>query len=307
MFQSLKHTLKYRQPFWVPYQVLELMLEGFKVHKYTLKKCIVYALVRNYISLFENINNQRSSDPRVKGLAVDGFQELPQLSSELTEELVTHFLNKTDAPVSASNSLADYFNLYRKNGIVRPKGVNLLHNTALLNRVLSETQLLEIVEEHLGIGLEEMTIQVTIDSLIRLEVDRKLINNYDEALAIHRDFDALRFVKAFFYLNKVDEGCGHHEVFLGTHKNLPFALRGIRRFVESDLRAKGLNPIPHKVTGDKGYGFIENTSAFHRGTVPTVGDRLILTLVFHDTQSHKALWNFDSYAPLSPLLELADI
>ena len=158
MIHSLKHSIKRLPPFWVPYQVYQLVLEGFRVHKYTLKKCIGYALVRNYISLFENINNQRSSDPRVKGLAVDGFQELPQLSSELTEELVAHFLNKSDAPVLASNSLADYFNLSRKNGIVRPGGVNLLHNTALLNRVLSETQLLNLVEEHLGIGLEKITL-----------------------------------------------------------------------------------------------------------------------------------------------------
>ncbi len=255
--------------------------------------------VRNYVSLFENRNNSRKSTYEKNGYSLhrDCFAELPPLSDQLTAELVDHFLAHAPGEHGAT-SMTSYFDHWRSTGLVRPKGVDISANQALLRAIDRETGLIAIVTEHLGLAPDQIVFNVKIDTLICLSVDRKLIDNWDDALEIHRDVDSFKFVKAFFYLEPVIEGAGHHEVYLGSHQNLPLALKVIRRYTVEDLKENNIPVKLKKVVGKKGYGFIENTTAFHRGTIPTTGDRLLMAICFNDKKSN--LYG-DEFKPLAAL------
>ena len=83
----------------------------------------------------------------------------------------------------------------------------------------------------------------------------------------------------------VEKGFGEHEMFIGSHKRLPFSLRFIRRQTYTNLKARLEKFDLKSVVGKAGYSWIEDTTTFHRGTVPTLGDRLILSLSFNDRKS----------------------
>ncbi|MES2016826.1 MAG: hypothetical protein V4484_10035 [Pseudomonadota bacterium] len=220
------------------------------------------------------------------------------LSPQLTNELVNDFLHHAPGDHGAQ-AFAAYCEHWRATGVVRPKGVDISVNQALIKAIMAETGLLAIVTEHLGLAPAEIVFNAKIDTLIRLSVERKLIDNWDDALEIHRDVDSFKFVKAFFYLEPVEEGCGHHEVYLNSHQNLPLGLKVIRRYTEADLVKNAIPVKLKKVVGDKGYGFIENTTAFHRGTIPTKGDRILLAMCFNDKKSN--LYG-NEFKPLAGLL-----
>ncbi|MES3025511.1 MAG: hypothetical protein V4857_28370 [Pseudomonadota bacterium] len=255
--------------------------------------------VRNYISLFENRNNSGKSSYQKGGYGLDRdcFAELPVLSDKLTEDLVGHFLSKAPGEHGAT-SFAAYCEHWRSTGLVRPKGVDISVNKALIAALDAETGLVDIVTEHLGLAPADLVFNAKIDTLINLSVERKLVDNWDDALEIHRDVDSFKFVKAFFYLDTVEEGFGHHEVYLGSHKNLPLSLKVIRRYTAHDLAENNIPVKLKKVVGKKGYGFIENTTAFHRGTIPSKGDRILLAICFNDKKS--SLYG-DQFRPLTEL------
>lgn len=280
-------------------QVLSLGRESFGIARsHGIARGFYWFMVRNTVSLRQDVNNSRKSRFGSAGhsLAADGFAELTPLSAGLSDRLVAHFLSKSNTD-GRTDSLQAYFDHWRSTGIVRPAGVSLTQEADLLREVFRETGLLEIVEEHLGLRRDKMVVNAVIDTLVKLDTTRKLVNGYDDALEIHRDIDSFKFVKVFFYLNDIAEGHGHHEVYLGTHRGLPLPLRLLKRYSESDLRAHQVPVRLKKVVGPKGYGFIENTTTFHRGTVPSAGDRIMLSMSFNDAASVNHLYD-SGYHPL---------
>lgn len=96
-----------------------------------------------------------------------------------------------------------------------------------------------LAQDFLGLSCDQLMFQAKIDTLVRITTEHSLVGSYDDALEIHRDVDSLKFVKAFCYLKDVEEGDGHHEVYLGTHKDISWTQRLIRRYTKDDLNANG--------------------------------------------------------------------
>tara|TARA_B100000886_G_scaffold320054_1_gene261234 strand:+ start:920 stop:1729 length:810 start_codon:yes stop_codon:yes gene_type:complete len=255
--------------------------------------------MRNYVSLFNNVNNSRSSTYSCDGYSLDqdGFAPLPQLDEVTVDRLVDYYLQTQNF----QGTLSSYFDEHREHGIVRPKGHYFYEDITLLTEFLDRYGIVQIVKEQLGLDEDQTLVRATIDPLIRLTSERRLVNGYDDALTFHKDVTSLRWVSVFYYLNDVSEGCGHHELFLGTHRNQPVQLRPIRRFSRSELEASLVNPLLKIVVGPKGFGFVENNSLFHRGTIPTKGDRLMLSLRFNDARSAGPIYD-EKYARLSEII-----
>jgi len=70
------------------------------------------------------------------------------------------------------------------------------------------------------------------------------------------------------------------------------------RYYEKDIKSKYSSINLKKVVGSEGYAWIEDTTAFHRGTVPINGNRLILSLCFNDKKSINHFVNRSSYYAL---------
>lgn len=282
-------------------QLFTVIRQAISIYKTDLKGAYYWVYVRNAVSLCPDSNRAAQVSNTVKTLAETGYQDLPQLSSELTQALVDHYLAKVDQETSY-DSLAAYFDSKRGKGVVRPEGLDVSLERDLMKRLFAESGILELAQDFLGLSRDQLMFQAKIDTLVRITTERTLVDGYDDALEIHRDVDSLKFVKAFYYLKDVDEGYGHHEVYLGTHKNIPWALRFIRRYIEADLTANGVPANLKKVTGKAGFGFIENTTAFHRGTVPISGDRIILSMSFNDKASTQAIYRGEHYVPTTHVL-----
>lgn len=89
------------------------------------------------------------------------------------------------------------------------------------------------------------------------------------AQAFHSDRERLAFIKFFVYLTDIDLTTGPHVYAKGTHKKRPLALRGDRRYSDSELAEKGIEIEP--ICGPAGTIVIANTQGLHKGVPPHEG------------------------------------
>ena len=251
----------------------------------TLSAGFYYVIYLTYLSIFTDVNNSRKSKYKGKhSLKDDGFAELENFDKSFVNYLIKHYLKSK----SFTGTLKEYFADEAKKGLVRPMKVSLLKSPDVLQKVLNKSCIIEIVCEHLGLKPEELMVYPYIDTLINLKVGA-IETGSDNALAFHRDYDGLRAVRVFFYLNDIVEDDGHHEFIIKSHKKLPLRLRPIRRYSVNDIFSVLPNSNLTKIVGPAGFGWIENTSGLHRGTTPRTGHRIMLTLSFCDAKSVKRL------------------
>jgi hypothetical protein len=104
------------------------------------------------------------------------------------------------------------------------------------------------------------------------------------AQVFHYDLDDYRFIKFFFYLTDVDLSSGPHILIRGSHKNKKFShqLLGTRCASKDDREIIDCYGAENVVTlcGPAGFGFVEDSSCFHKGTLPTGKERLLLQIEY---------------------------
>lgn len=247
------------------------------------KGAFYWFYVRNRASLVgSRAGTAKKSYNLTRKLCSDSYQVLPSLSKSTVAALEKHFLVSQDDDHS---NLKRYFDCARKAGVVRPEGVDIFLNQELMSRIFEELNLIPKVKEFLNLHPGKIHFNAKIDALVRLDGARNKKNGYDDSLEFHRDVDSLSFVKAFAYLVDVEKGSGEHYLCSGSHRNLPLHLRLISRFSQAYLENTLSNFNLKCMLGKAGYSWIENTTAFHRGSVPTIGDRLMLSLSSNDSIS----------------------
>jgi len=262
-----------------------------------LRKAYHWFFVRNCVSIFGN--GARYSSKKISNLTLqirdDGFMELNKLSEKTVKNLVDYFLASQQQKY---DDLKSFFDKHRVENYVRSEEVDVCLNNELCNSILKELNILPVVSEFLGLSEKEISIFAKIDALFKINGERNLRHGYDDALEFHRDIDSYRFVKAFSYLVDIEKGSGEHEVCIRSHKSLPLKLRLIKRYKYSTLKEN----LPHfelkSIFGKAGYSWIEDTTSFHRGTIPKMGDRLMLSLSFNDKKTADFMYDA-GYYPLS--------
>ena len=105
-----------------------------------------------------------------------------------------------------------------------------------------------------------------------------------QAQVLHYDLDDYRAIKFFFYITPVDPTTGAHVCIQGSHrhKRLRHQILGQRCASIPDerlIREYGAENVL-TISGAAGFGFVEDTCCFHKGTLPETGDRLMLQLEF---------------------------
>ncbi|MCF8526183.1 MAG: phytanoyl-CoA dioxygenase family protein [Candidatus Nanopelagicales bacterium] len=113
------------------------------------------------------------------------------------------------------------------------------------------------------------------------------------AQQFHQDRDRLSFLKFFIYLTDVDSETGPHVYVQGTHRHLPWALRGDGRKSDESVSAAGLAEQVNELCGAAGTVLAVDTIGLHKGKTPTTGDRLIL-----QSQYATSLFGADYERPL---------
>ena len=224
---------------------------------------------------------------RSRGTVIDklldqGMAELEPLPPFQVASLRSHFCARMGEVHGKSFAkLEDYFDQARADRSQRPPGVWATgHPDCPITQVLCQERFVELATQFLGIDPSRLVVAANMDALIRLDQPKITVSGYDDALELHRDLDSYRFVKIFAYLTDCSINGGHHQIYLKSHRFTPFELGPISRYGHAEVEKAIPEARLHNVEGEAGFVFAENTYAFHRGTKPLTGDRLILNLLF---------------------------
>lgn len=96
------------------------------------------------------------------------------------------------------------------------------------------------------------------------------------AQLFHQDRDRLSFLKFFIYLTDVKPDTGPHVYVRGSHKDLPWSLRGDGRKSDEAVKAAGLWHQVKEITAPAGTLMAVDTIGLHKGQTPVAADRLAL-------------------------------
>jgi len=300
MFNLIKKSKKY--VFMNPRKLISifLVLAGNilssifdKIDNNSLSSKFTYFLMRNKAIFFEVNNKVKTSNKKEVNLFIKkGWKKINSLDKSLILKLTRLFVkNSSDKKL---NSLTELIKHYQRNGTFRSERI-IVKDPDILIEIFNSLEIINFVSEITNLDVNKIAFLATIDATIssnRIVQDSEL---RDKALEFHRDFDGFNFYKAFIYLNDITSNNGPHEFIEGSHKNLPFHLKLIRRYNLEQIVSSIPNFKLKQFTGLKGSGFIENTSGFHRGTLPTENYRLLLTIVFSEKKFVEKTCNIEGF------------
>lgn len=103
------------------------------------------------------------------------------------------------------------------------------------------------------------------------------------AQLFHQDRDRLSFLKFFIYLTDVTPDTGPHVYLKGSHRQIPWSLRGDGRKTDDAVRKAGLWDNVTELCGPAGTIMGVDTIGLHKGKTPISGDRLALENEFSTT------------------------
>ena len=225
--------------------------------------------------------NRRSPCFNISSIDHFGFVELQKLEPERIEEIISNLLAVCSTERTGSfKSIEEYADTLRSSNVQRQSGlISKGDSKCPLAQVARSAAFADLAAEYLEIKKEKLIVEATVDTLVSTNFS-KLPGDYDNALEFHRDIDAYKFFKIFIYLTDCFDGYGHHEIYLGSHRYYPLQLVPIKRYHAHIIEKYIPKATLKKVTGSAGYAFGENTLAFHRGTSPIQGHRVVLNLTY---------------------------
>lgn len=132
--------------------------------------------------------------------------------------------------------------------------------------------------------LEAAPVHIATELWWSFPVSGTPLEQLKAAQVFHYDLDDYRFIKFFFYLTDVDQSSGPHVLLRGSHKNKKFfhQLLGVRCASKDDKEIIECYGAENLVTlcGSAGLGFAEDSTCFHKGTLPSGKERLLLQMEF---------------------------
>lgn len=149
-----------------------------------------------------------------------------------------------------------------------------------ISKIINDLNLKEIVSLYVGKNYKFTGSSFT---WIFPVAGKSYDSHRQESTNFHYDIDDFSSVRIFFYLTDVTKESGPHVCVKGSHIKKPQhqTLCLSSRKQNTDVITKfydSENII--QIFGEAGYGFIEDTFCFHKGTVPRCKPRLMLQLHF---------------------------
>jgi len=104
------------------------------------------------------------------------------------------------------------------------------------------------------------------------------------AQVFHYDIDDYKCLKFFFYLTDVDKYSGAHIAIKGTHRKKRFIHQFLGQRCSSIPDEELINEYGAEnvttICGKAGFGFVEDSFCFHKGSTPINKERLLLQIEF---------------------------
>ena len=255
---------------------------------------LLYKNINLVIKKFTNKHLERSNtnylafnvDKQVvlNKLKKEGFYEGLKLNNKIIADLI-NLSNKSELISSKSqkkfNNFQDVNNFNKEND--KPCCLLNLINpdlNKLVNDISRDQILLDIVESYLG-NISKINTKVQWSTVCNASDEWREFN--EQTVTFHYDVHDLNFVYVFFYLTECNRNSGAHQLIRGSHLNKKFFkhLIGSAKQKKENLEQDyDINDFI-VVEGSTGYGFIEDTSCYHRALKPINKPRLALQFRYH--------------------------
>ncbi|MEL6222515.1 MAG: hypothetical protein AAFR31_07730 [Cyanobacteria bacterium J06627_8] len=287
IFRFQKRVTRYvgfsfKNPTWLLMFVFGRILLIRKLVAFLLRDPQVVQTYHGQSSHFNSVNTGEI----VHAMRKDGFYQGLRLSP-YTLKRILNFVHNTKMYVGGKPEIqflyADKSTIQRSCGAfahgIYPKFA--LESCAVIQSLVRDPKLLEISAQYLDAAPKHISTNLCWC----FQGDRHLYEHSgsgDAQIRFHYDLDDYHSIKFFFYLTDVNPDSGPHYCVLGSHRKRKWNYQLsplIGRSDEAIIRDFGQHTI-RQVCGDAGFGFVEDTFCFHRGTPPTQGDRLLLTIEY---------------------------
>jgi len=237
-----------------------------------------YELSTNEQTFFQDIN----VDAVVESLEKNGICIGINLPQNIVQEILD-FAMSTTCYGNRKPELSFYYSEYEQVQAkhTQPILVGAYYNTASLCPVIKNLEndptLLAITAKYLNAE----PVHLGTSLWWSFPTSARPAQQAKAAQRFHFDLDDYSFVKFFFYLTDVDEFSGPHICIRGSHKKHKFLHQLLRgRSPEKDIVDYYGAENVMTICGEAGFGFAEDTIAFHKGTPPLTKSRLILQIEF---------------------------
>jgi hypothetical protein len=134
---------------------------------------------------------------------------------------------------------------------------------------------LSVVSGYLGYSPSAMTIRLMWS--FASDFPPQVRRSAGQTVDYHFDVHSYNFVYANYYLTDTDARSGAHVMVLGSHRDKPFRwlLGSARQPDDAIVRHYGRDR-EWLIQGPAGYGFIQDSSCYHKALAPLERDRLML-------------------------------
>ena len=232
-------------------------------------------------SIFKNID----VDEAALALKNDGYYVGINLPQEIVQELREFAYSAT---CYADRNPDFGFNYHQKEQAEAKLGkkfmlgsyMNTTETCPAFQKLKNDPVLLAIAAKYLG----SEPIFVEHELCWSFPVEATSFEQLKAAQVFHYDIDDYRPIKFFFYLTDVDSSSGPHVCIRGTHKNKKFLHQIIGQRSASIDDKKLIHDYGSEkvmtILGTAGSGFVGDTFCFHKGTLPTEKERLLLQMEF---------------------------
>ena len=147
------------------------------------------------------------------------------------------------------------------------------------------------MQDTLRLKRDQIRIYTGCDTLISPKFEsiyNKSVTPFsDDALKFHRDFDGLRFLKYFILLTDTNDEKAPHYLIKNSASKAHINFWGDKRFNKNQILKHFKDSSIKKFEGPKGLNFLEDTSNYHSGSIPKDATRILITILFIDSNSAK--------------------
>lgn len=239
-----------------------------------------YEMSQETPSILDNIN----VDTLVSGIRSDSYAPGINLPQAVIQEILD-YAQSTPCYAERNSAASFYYrdkeqaetSLGRK---IRLGSYFHAQGCAAVRKLENDPTILAIAAKYLGAP----PVHVASELWWSFPVEGTPMEQLKAAQVFHYDLDDYRFIKFFFYLTDVDLYSGPHVLIRGSHKNkkLSHQLLGVRCASKPDEDIVDCYGAENLVTicGPAGLGFAEDATCFHKGTLPTQKERLLLQIEF---------------------------
>jgi hypothetical protein len=265
---------------------------------FLMRKLARIEVIRNWVSFLSKFRRQSYEmsqeapsilgnikvDAIVSGIRTDSYAPGIHLPQAVVQEILDY---AKSAPCYADrNSAASFY--YREKAQaettlgrkIRLGSYFHAQGCAAVRKLENDPAILAIAAQY----LEAPPVHIASELWWSFPVEGTPMEQLKAAQVFHYDLDDYRFIKFFFYLTDVDLSSGPHILIRGSHKNkkLSHQLLGVRCASKPDEDIVNCYGAENLVTicGPAGLGFAEDATCFHKGTLPTQKERLLLQIEF---------------------------